>query len=295
MTPDELPYEERLLRVNGVELQVAAAGEPGRPLVVLLHGFPDLWQGWHLQIPALESAGFHVLAPNQRGYGRSEKPRGVAAYDIDRLAEDVIALAESEGYRTFHLVGHDWGGIVAWWTAARFPERVSRLAILNAPHPGVFRDYLFRSPTQILKSWYVGFFQIPWLPEAALSANDYATLFRSMQSTSEPGIFDDSDRRYLVAGWSQPGALTAMLNYYRALARRSPKSMKLRIAATTLVLWGTQDPTEEPGLAEASLQLCSDARLIRLDQARHWIQREEPELVNRELVQFLSETSSASP
>jgi pimeloyl-ACP methyl ester carboxylesterase len=293
VTPDELPYEVVFRRANGVELEVATAGEPGRPLVILLHGFPDLWQGWHFQIPALEAAGFRVLIPNQRGYGRSEKPRGVAAYDIDRLAEDVVALADSEGYANFHLVGHDWGGIVAWRTAARFPDRIARLAILNAPHPGVFRDYLFRSPTQILKSWYVGFFQVPWLPEAILSANDFAMLFRSVRATSQPGVFDDSDRRYLVAGWSQPGALTAMIHYYRAIARRAPKSMKQRVAAPTLILWGTRDPTEEPGLAEASLALCDDARFVRFERARHWIQREEGEAVNRELVMFLSEASAA--
>lgn len=294
MTPDSLPYEEHLRRVNGVELQTASAGVPGRPLVILLHGFPDLWQGWHLQIPPLVAAGFRVLVPNQRGYGRSEKPEGVAAYDIDRLAEDVVALAESEGCGSFHLVGHDWGGVVAWWTAARFPDRVSRLAILNAPHPGAFRDYALRSPTQLLKSWYVAAFQLPWAPEAILSANGYARLFRSVQATSLPGVFDDSDRRYLVDGWSQPGALTAMLNYYRALARRSPKSMKLRVASPTLVLWGTQDPTEEPGLAEASIKFCDDARLVRLEQVRHWIQREEPAHVNRELVGFLGDAGDAS-
>lgn len=289
MTPETLPYEERLRQANGVALQVAEAGEPGRPLVILLHGFPDIWQGWHLQIAALEAAGFRVLTPSQRGYGRSDKPEGIAAYDVDRLADDVIALADAEGRSTFSLVGHDWGGIVAWWTAARFPERLRRLAILNAPHPGVFRDYLLRSPTQILKSWYVAFFQIPRLPEAMLSARDYALLFRSVQSTSKPGIFDESDRKRLVAAWREPGALTSMIHYYRALARRRSNSMKLRVTTPTLVLLGTHDPTEEPSLAEASLTLCDDAVLMRLEHARHWIQREEPDLVNRELVRFLSE------
>ncbi|HEV7282944.1 MAG TPA: alpha/beta hydrolase [Pirellulaceae bacterium] len=292
MTPETLPYQERPRQANGVQLQVAEAGEPGRPLVILLHGFPDIWQGWHQQIPALEAAGFRVLAPNQRGYGRSDKPKGIAAYDIDRLAEDVVALAEAEGYSTFSLVGHDWGGIVAWWTAARFPERLQRLAILNAPHPGVFRDYLLRSPTQVLKSWYVGFFQIPRLPEAMLSARDYSLLFRSVQGSSLPGIFDESDRKRLIAAWREPGALTSMIHYYRALARRSPKPMKLRVTTPTLILWGARDPTEEPGLAEASLKLCDEARLMRLEDARHWIQREEPDLVNRELMTFLSDASS---
>lgn len=294
VTPEHLPYPEHFRHVNGIDLQVAAAGDPGQPLTILLHGFPDLWQGWHFQIPALASSGLRVLIPNQRGYGKSTKPAGVAAYDIDHLASDVVALAESEGCSTFSLVGHDWGGIVAWWVAARFPERVSRLVILNAPHPGIFQSYLLRSPTQLVRSSYVGFFQLPWIPETILSAGNYEMLFRSMKGITLPGIFDDSDRRYLVAGWSQPGALTAMLNYYRAAARRSQRSMKLRVPVPTLVLFSKHDPAEEPGLAEASLSMCEDAKLVWFEDARHWLQREQPARVTDEIVQFVSPATVAS-
>lgn len=269
-------------------MELATAGRPGDPVVILLHGFPDLWPGWCHQIAGLAAAGFRVLAPNQRGYGRSDKPRGVAAYDIDRLAADVTALADSEGAATFHLVGHDWGGLVAWWVAARFPQRVNRLVVLNAPHPGAFPGYLLSHPSQACRSWYMAFFQCPWLPEAILSARDFALLFRTVQSTSRPGIFDASDRRYLVAGWSQPGALTAMLNYYRAAVRRPPSFWKRPVSVPTRILFGRQDPAEEPGLAEASLPLCSEGSIVWIDPGAHWIQREAAGLVTAEIIRMCS-------
>lgn len=290
MTPENLPYAETFYEVNEVRLQVAVAGAAGRPLAMLLHGFPDLWQGWHHQIGMLEAAGFRVLAPNQRGYGKSDKPQGLSAYDLDLLADDVLALADAEQCSQFCLVGHDWGGIVAWWIAAKHPARVKRLVILNAPHPGVLKKYLLRNPRQLLRSWYVGFFQLPWLPEKMLTLGNYALLFRSIKQTSLPGVFDESDRRYLVAGWSQPGALTAMLNYYRAIARRSTRSLQQRVSLPTLILWGKHDPALEPGLAEASLAQCDNGRIVWLEDASHWIQREEVEQVNRSMQDFLCES-----
>lgn len=256
--------------------------------MILLHGFPDLCSGWHYQIPRLAAAGFRVLAPNQRGYGRSDKPQGVAAYGIDRLATDVIALADSENADTFHVVGHDWGSLVAWWVAALFPKRVRRLVILNAPHPGAFHGYLLRHPSQACRSWYIGFFQCPWLPEAMLSARNFALLFRAVRSSSQPGIFDESDRRQLVAGWSQPGALTAMLNYYRAAVRRSPASLTRSVPIPTRILFGRHDPAEETGLAEASLPFCSQGSIRWIEEVAHWIQREAAEIVTAEIIQTCS-------
>jgi epoxide hydrolase 4 len=288
MTPNTLSYSETMRSVNGLRLQMAVTGEAGSPLVILLHGFPDLWQGWHFQIPVLENAGYRVIAPNQRGYGKSDKPSGVANYDLEHLANDILAIADSESAATFSLVGHDWGGIVAWWIAAKHSARVSRLVILNAPHPGTFQGYLIRNPRQILRSWYVGLFQLPWLPEALLSAAEYELLFQSVKRTSLPGIFDESDRRYLVAGWSEKDALTSMLNYYRAAARRSSASLQGRVSVPTLIQFGKYDPAEEPGLAEASLAECDNGRLIWLDRARHWIQREEADRATENICRFLA-------
>lgn len=294
MFPGPLPVEITRRRVNEVTLEVAEAGPADGPLVILLHGFPDFWQGWHLQIPPLIEAGFRVLLPNQRGYGGSGKPGEIAAYDLDVLADDVIGLADSEGRASFQVVGHDWGGIVAWWVAARYPHRVERLAVLNAPHPGAFQKYVRRHPTQLLRSSYVAFFQLPWLPETVLSAGNGALMLWAIRSTSRPGAFDKSDHAYLMEGWSQEGSLRGMLNYYRALVRRSAGSLQRRVTPPTLILFGTNDPAEEPGLAEASEAYCDDSRRVEFREACHWIQREEPERVNAELLAFLAPAKPAA-
>jgi len=158
---------------SGICLHVANAGPTDGPLVVLLHGFPEFWYGWRHQIAILAEAGLRVVAPDQRGYNLSDKPAGIAAYRLDTLAEDIVGLAAALGGERFAVVGHDWGGVVAWHLAARFPERVTRAAILNAPHPATLRSYARRRPGQLLKSWYVGFFQLPRLPELALRASGF--------------------------------------------------------------------------------------------------------------------------
>lgn len=290
MSPKLLPYTVSSRVVNGMTLEVAEAGPIDGPLVVLLHGIPDIWEGWRFQIPALAASGFRVLAPNQRGYGRSSKPRSVMDYDEECLARDAVALAATEGRSHFHLVGHDWGGIVAFWTAARFPEQVSRLVVLNAPHPGIFKRYLLRHPRQLLRSWYVGAFQFPWIPELLLRVNDFSLMFRAIKATSPAGTFDASDCESLRRAWSEPGALTAMINYYRALARRREQPLRVRVTVPTLLLFGCLDPAEGPGLAEESLSLCDNGRVIWLPHAMHWIQREECDVVNQHLLGFLNST-----
>ena len=204
-------------RVGGVTLHMIEAGPEDGPLVILLHGFPEFWWGWRYQIAPLVEAGFRVLVPDQRGYNLSDKPQGRRAYDLDILAKDVIGLADAVGRTAFSLVGHDWGGLVAWWTASRYPERVAKLAILNAPHPAIAGTYMRRHPSQMVKSLYVGFFQIPRLPEAVLSADNHRSLKDALLRTSRPGTFSEQDIAGYEQAWSQPGALTAMLNWYRAL------------------------------------------------------------------------------
>lgn len=291
MTPLQLPFQVTVRDVSGIKLEVAEGGERGAPLAIFLHGFPDFWQTWHSQLTVLSSTGFRVLAPNQRGYGRSDKPPDVADYDLDSLANDVVNLAASEGYQSFDLIGHDWGGIVAFWTAAKFPGRVTHLAVLNAPHPGVFKSYLLSHPSQILRSWYVGFFQLPLLPEMLLRAGSNALLFRTLQFTSSPGTFDSSDLAYLKDGWKETGGLTAMLNYYRAIMRRTENSLRLRVSVPTRLLFGTGDPAEETGLAVASGDMCDDGEIEWFGKSRHWPHREEADGVNQALLRFLSASS----
>jgi pimeloyl-ACP methyl ester carboxylesterase len=273
-------------RVGGVNLHVVEAGPDNGPLVILLHGFPEFWWGWRKQIPALARAGFRVVVPDQRGYNTSDKPLGVRAYELDALAADAIGLIDSYGRERAHLVGHDWGGLVAWWAASRHPERIARLAILNAPHPAVGVDYLRRHASQIARSSYIAFFQLPWLPETVLGRRDHAALRKALTRSSRRGTFAAADLEVYADTWRQPGALTAMLNWYRALRHR-PALTNPRVDASTLVIWGVRDAALEVGLAEASLALCGNGRLVRIEDATHWVHLEEAERVNEELVAFM--------
>jgi pimeloyl-ACP methyl ester carboxylesterase len=279
-------HEELTIRANGLDFFAVAAGPHDGPLVLLLHGFPEGWYGWRAQLGALAAAGYRVVAPDGRGYGRSAKPTGARAYGLDHLAGDVVGIIAALGRDQAALVEHDWGAIVAWTVAARHPSWVTRLAILNVPHPATLGAFLRAHPSQWLRSWYIAFFQLPWLPEATLRANDWATLARSLTGTSRPGTFTDADLARYRATWAAPGALTAMINWYRALVRFGRTSATPRVAVPTLILWGSHDQFLDRRLATASLDWCADGRLIELD-ASHWVQHEEAARVNAELAAWL--------
>ena len=257
------------------------------PPTILLHGFPEFWFGWRHQIGPLAESGLRLLIPDQRGYGLSDRPKGIAAYHLDRLARDVIALADACGVTRFRLVGHDWGGLVAFWTASFFPERVERLAVLNAFHPGVFGPYLRRHPGQVLRSAYAGAFQLPLLPERLLTVRNGHLLRELMRRSSDSGTFGEADLDAYAREWLRPGAVTAMLGWYRALARLPRDRHPPKVAAPTLILWGERDQALQPGLATASLALCERGRLQRFPEATHWVQHDLPEAVNAALIDFL--------
>lgn len=279
---------EQTREVNGVELYTIEAGPPDGPLVLLLHGFPEFSYGWRHQIGPLTAAGFRVVVPDQRGYGRSSKPEGVAAYRLSTLGGDIVALAHACGHDRFHLVGHDWGGIVAWWVAAKHPDRVQRLAIINAPHPDVVWPFVRRHPTQLLRSFYIALFQVPGAAERLLAAADYALLKRLMRRTSWPGTFSDDDIALYRDAWARPGALTGMLNWYRALIQRPSKPIG-PVAAPTRILWGRRDPALASGLAEESAKLCRDGHIIWFEDATHWVLHEERKASAADLAAFLGE------
>lgn len=276
------------LPTNGIELHGIAAGPPDGPLVVLLHGFPEFCYGWRRQIGPLAAAGLRVLAPDQRGYNLSAKPAAVEAYALDPLADDVLGLADALGRRRFAVVGHDWGGVLAWHLAARNPERIARAVVLNAPNLAAAQRYARTSPSQMLKSWYVAFFQLPRLPERLLGLGDFAWLRNAMTTTSRPGTFSAEDFRRYRAAWAQPGALTAMLNWYRALpmARRSPFPERVRVPLRAI--WGDRDAFLNAELAEAGLASCDQGEAVHIAEATHWLQHEEPARVNRLLIEFLT-------
>jgi epoxide hydrolase 4 len=292
MTPDLAPVTPATVRhghadLSEVRLHYVELGEG--PLVVLLHGFPEFWYAWRFQIPALVAAGFRVVAPDMRGYNTSAKPPGVGAYSIRRLAGDVRDLIGERGEQQALLAGHDWGAAVAWATAAVHPDVVSRLAILNLPHPQRMLEGL-RTLEQLKRSWYMFAFQLPWLPERALASSRFKWLRGGFEHDARRGGYTVSDIELYVQAWSQPGTLTAMLNYYRAMLRRPPTGMgRGRVEAPTLVIWGERDRYLGAELAEPHRRdVPRLERVVRLPDASHWVAADEAAEVNRLLVEFFS-------
>jgi pimeloyl-ACP methyl ester carboxylesterase len=272
---------------NGdVGLHAVAAGPEDGLIVVLLHGFPEFWYGWHRQIEPLASAGFRVIVPDQRGYDLSSKPSGVAPYALSELVSDVIAIADQIGQEKIFLAGHDWGAAVAWSTALLYPQRIAKLALLNVPHPSVMRKFISTSPRQVLRSWYMFLFQLPWLPEALFSAFNYHIGARSLLRSSRPGTFTAEDLAQYRSAWSQPGALTAMINWYRALFRTRIKFQNKTVRVPTRILWGERDDFLLTEMARESLRYCTSAELFTFANATHWLQHEEPALVSQLLIDF---------
>jgi pimeloyl-ACP methyl ester carboxylesterase len=271
---------------DGVRLHGVERGRG--PLVVLLHGFPDFWYGWRRQLPALAAAGFRAVALDLRGYNLSGRPPRVDDYRTSRLAADVRAAIVSLGAERAHVVGHDWGGAVAWHLAARHPEAVDRLAVLNAPHPGRFAE-LVRTPGQALRSWYIAAFQVPLVPELALGARGRRLLLGTLRASHRrPGALTDADLARYDAAFARPGALRAALAYYRAAARRARESLGegRRVDRPTLVVWGQRDPALRPENADGLERWVPDLRVERVAEAGHFVQADAPDVVNAALVRF---------
>jgi pimeloyl-ACP methyl ester carboxylesterase len=281
-----IPYDHALIKTNGVNLHVVQAGPEDGPLVILLHGFPEFWYGWRKQIDFLAEQGYRVYAPDQRGYNISEKPNGIAAYNLNEMSADVIGLIDAAGRDKAMIVGHDWGAAVAWWTACKYPQRLNKLVILNVPHQNVFRKTLMTNSEQMLRSWYIGFFQLPFIPETLMGALS-ESLARGMQSSSKPGAFTDAVMVEYQKAWAQPGAVQSMINYYRAAVQQMPHPQpNPQVKVPTLILWGKNDFALNAEMAQASVELCDNGKLIYFDNATHWIQHEEPDRVNQLLLEF---------
>jgi pimeloyl-ACP methyl ester carboxylesterase len=275
--------EERDIDVGEVRLRCRMAGPETGSLVLLLHGFPERGSVWHGVQRELASAGYRVAAPDMRGYGGSDRPAGVASYAVDHLVGDVTGLVRALGRQRAHIVGHDWGGVVAWWTAMLRPEVVDRLGIVNAAHPLGYSAAL-RTFAQARRSWYVFFFQIPWVAEATLAARNYA-LVRSF--FLKDGI-RDGDIDPCVGSLRQPGARSAAIAYYRAsfrgaLFRTIPKPAT--IEAPTLVVWGERDRFLVPALADPPAAWVPNARVVRLPDATHWAPIDAADDVSSRLVE----------
>jgi pimeloyl-ACP methyl ester carboxylesterase len=288
----DLPSDlrEGYAEIGDQRLHYVETGEG--PLVVLLHGFPEFWYGWRRQIGPLAAAGFRVVAPDTRGYNLSSRPEDVASYDVGLLAADIKGLIHERGAETAMVAGHDWGGTIAWTLAMNHPEVVDRLAILNAAHPRKLSQGLHH-PDQLRRSWYFFFFALPDLPEAVVHANHWH-FFRHFLHDANPAYTPEEIGRYVEA-WSQPGAATGMINYYRSSVRQSQKKAEaaLRpVKVPTLVIWGQRDHYLGPELAEPDRDDVPNLdRVERLPDASHWVHHDEAERVTQLLTDFFAPAS----
>ena len=284
---------------TGVELDVEVAGEPGAPVMICLHGFPESHRTWRHQVAAF-ARDHHVIAPDQRGYARSDKPEGVEAYTADRIVADLMALADHFGAGRFTLVAHDWGGAVAWLAALRHPDRIARLVILNAPHPLIFQRSLFDDPQQRAGSQYIRSFRDSGL-EGRIEAMGLDRFFDGSFAPHVDAAAVAGEREAYLDEWRQPGALTGMLNWYRASQIVVPAMDEdaerpgwidgpfPAIRVPTLVIWGMRDKALQPVQLEGLDVLIDDVTVVRIEGAGHFVPWEQPEAVNAAMREWLAE------
>ena len=273
--------------VGELSLHAVSAGPATGPVVVLLHGFPEFWYSWRRQIPALVAAGFRVVAPDLRGYNLSDRPLGVSNYRLEKLAADIAGLiaAVSPGKKV-RLVGHDWGGGIAWAMGHWHPELIDRLVVLNAPHPAILKPALL-SPSMAARVWHFFFFQLPYLPERAILGRDFLHHALRGLSRKKEAAFSDAEIAEYAVALHKPGAATAMLNYYRAMKAAVGLELTGKIAADTLLIWGDKDKALPPFLTEGTdRQVAGKLRIEHLAEASHWVHHDEPDKVNELLIEF---------
>jgi pimeloyl-ACP methyl ester carboxylesterase len=297
-----LTHEEAV--VDGLRMHYVEAGDPDGDLVVFLHGFPEFWYSWRYQLPALADAGYRVVAPDLRGYNRTEKPQGVAAYATEHLVGDVVGLVHHLGADSAHVVAHDWGGAIAWAVGLFRPDVVDHLVVMNAPHPAAFAREL--DLAQLQRSWYVFFFQLPWLPERLFAARDFRALERLFtDQPTNPDAFTDAEVERYKEAFRRPGTARAAINYSRAYVRAIAGPMAAstlpvlrrfydypgseEIPLPTLVLWGEQDESMGVGLSEGLDEWVPDVRVEVFPEASHWVHCDAPEQVNETVLAFLPE------
>lgn len=293
MKPSELQVSHHFVDLPKLRMHYVEKGSG--PLVILLHGFPESWWSWRYQIDAIAAAGFRVVVPDQRGYGETDKH---GPYDLDTLAADITHLIEALGPdRRVRIVGHDWGGAVAWHLASHFPEFCSRLTVLNCPHPALMRRAFIEnlSPRQLAKSWYMFFFQLPWLPEWVLTKNDAEVILRMLKASSrDRSHFGDDDVRPFREAIQRPGAASGMVGWYRASIRAGfakpftpPKYPP--ITCETLLIWGKADPALDFNeVVPGTDALAPKLRIHPIEDCGHFVQSERPDAVNPALLEFLS-------
>ncbi|NJN52293.1 MAG: alpha/beta hydrolase [Gammaproteobacteria bacterium] len=279
-----------MVDANGLRFEVDKCGEGDR-LAICLHGFPEHSYSWRYQLPMLAELGYCAWAPNLRGYGNSSRPAGVAAYALEHLLDDVAGLIDASGCRETVLLAHDWGAVIAWYFAMRKVRPLTHLVICNVPHP-VPAQRAARGLAQLKKSWYIFFFQIPGLPERMLGRDGAKAVGDAIRnSSSDKSRFPDEVLDVYRRNAAQPGALTAMVNYYRALVRggiaRQRKLGHPTIDTPTLMVWGEDDVALTKATTLGTDEVVSNLTLRYLPRVSHWVQQEQPEIVNAMIRAFL--------
>ena len=291
-TGDLLLHHE-FANINGIKMHYVTIGEG--PLIVFLHGFPEFWRSWKNQI-SFFSKKFKVVALDMRGYGETERPVKVGEYRIEKLARDVTELIDSLGQKKATVVGHDWGGAVAWATAMMNPSFVEKLIVMNAPHPAIVQRNAFRNYAQMQKSWYMFFFLLEKAPEKVLSSNNFEILKHMFEiSIKRKDRFSLSDIEEYVSSWSKEGGITGGLNYYRANLNEEfwgnlGESIPFpKIKIPTLQIWAEDDMFLGKELTEGTKEFVVDApfSLNVIPNCGHWVQQEAPEEVNQIMEEFL--------
>jgi pimeloyl-ACP methyl ester carboxylesterase len=285
--------QERFDQVNGIKLHVLHEGEENEQIIIFLHGFPEYSYAWHKQLPFFAANGFYALAPDQRGYNLSSKPKGVKPYIIDNLVADMAAWIKQLTPQKVILAAHDWGGGVAWALAIKHPELLHKLVIMNMPHLAVMKKHLRSNIKQMFKSWYAAFFQLPVIPELFCRLWGYRFLTGSLIRTSNKGTFSKQYLTLYKQAWQQPYALTAMLNWYRAFKYDVFKTYP-KVTVPTLIIWGKNDVTLSAEMAKDSANMCLNGKLIMLNDATHWLHHEKPDEVNRLILDFVGPSSTLS-
>ena len=280
------------ITANGVKLHYVTQGEGS--LMLMLHGFPEFWYSWRHQLPEF-AKDYQVVALDLRGYNDSEKPEGVAAYGMGELLKDVEGVIRGLGYESCVLVGHDWGGAIAWNFAYTHPEMVDCLIVMNIPHPAKFGEG-FSTPQQLQRSWYFFFFQLPWLPELLLQWNDYEAIASAFTEMAvDKTAFSYADLETYKDAAAKRGALTAMLNYYRnafSEIRNLTQQKWGVLHIPTLMIWGENDAALGKELTYGTEAYVSDLQIKYIPNCSHWVQQEQPELVNRYMRKFLESNTT---
>ncbi|KOP25721.1 epoxide hydrolase [Hapalosiphon sp. MRB220] len=278
-------WQHDYISTNGIKLHYVTQGEGS--LMLMLHGFPEFWYSWRHQIPEFAKY-FKVVAVDLRGYNDSDKPKEQSAYRMDEFLQDIKGLIEGLGYEKCILVGHDWGGAIAWRFAYAYPEMVERLIVLNLPHPAKFSEGL-RTPGQLLKSYYMFLFQLPWLPEFLMQSWNYQLIEDAFQGMAvDKSAFSKADIEAYKDAAAKRGALTAMLNYYRNIFQDQIFNKSWRILEVpTLMIWGENDTALGKELTYGTEAYVRDLQIKYIPNCSHWVQQERPELVNQYIQEYL--------